>query len=232
MSVLNDHHEGLVLHSRYFTDSKIIVTLFTPSHGKIVTVYRKSKKKEKITPFTLFECTWSGKGNLKSLYSAEVLRQPFTLVGRSLFCGIYLNEILHRLLPENHISAPLYQLYVETLEKLSLHENDGAVQQVLLRRFEFFLLRELGVGVDFYKSSSNKPLGQSADQYYCFDVSRGFVEVDALKCEGYMFSAKVLSDMANEVWNGAALKSAKIIARLALAPLLGNKPVKARELFQ
>ena len=65
-------------------------------------------------------------------------------VGDALLSGLYLNELLMRLLAREDTHAPLFDLYAGVVRVLGSGEHGEALEPVL-RAFELLLLREIGL---------------------------------------------------------------------------------------
>lgn len=218
-----DVDRAFVLHNRRISDSKIIVKLLTSRDGALSAVMRCSSKRSLPRSFVQMEACWSGKAELKTLRSLEDL-EAIALSGRTQFCGMYLNELLYRLLPEHSQADTLFEDYLLALRRLASAGDDAKLQEIFLRRFEFSLLSFLGVGLQFdHDEVSEKIL---ADQQYHYDADRGFWPAD----EG-PYSGQSILKINEEQWDSESLAVAKRISRAAFEPLLGGKPLKSRELF-
>jgi DNA repair protein RecO (recombination protein O) len=103
----------------------------------------------------------------------------------------------------------------------------------LLRRFEFHLLAVMGYQYNWQQDNECRDI--QADQYYSFDPSSGFNLITqnyaALPSHGFPGDA-ILAIAAEDWQHELSWPVAKHIARLALNPLLGNKPLASRELFK
>ncbi len=227
---------AFVLHSRPYTDSKAIVNLLTKEHGRISGVVRVPKKKNssrEIQAFSLLNvgCHW--KQGLKTLLSIEPEGIAFPLHGDALFCGMYLNELLQRLLPEDDACTSLFNLYQIALKNLQEMPGEREVLEPILRSFELSMLAELGYGVDFFEDSSGERITQGG--FYQFNARRGFSPIDphvASSESGPVFSAKIIEQLAaGDVSSGAVRPYVKYVCRQVLASHLGSKPLKSRELF-
>jgi len=228
-----EEDSGVLLHIAPFTDSKKILCLLTPEYGKLKVVWRGSKKQSRPKLFTPCSFAWKGKSGLKTLTQMDEQQAAMLTSGRSLFCGMYLNELAVRLLPEHVAIHELYDSYLETLQKLAQSENQNIIMEILLRRFEFALLNTLGVGVNLDACSAGKPIEESDSFHYRFISDEGFrLEYkQAIETAANVFSGRDIISIQKQNWDVGALKAAKRLSRLALAPLLGDKPIKSRELF-
>ena len=142
-----------------------------------------------------------------------------------------MNEILNRALPESEVFTRLFQQYelsLNTLQALSSVSCELAEIEPVLRNFEFVLLEELGYMPDFTYDSQNES-EIVAEKSYTLMNEIGFVECDPHQS----FAIRGLDILAvnDNDWQPASLKAAKKIIRIALHPVLGDKPIKSRELF-
>ena len=223
--------DGYIIHQRHYTDTRKLVDVFTRENGRGTVLYRVSKRASALTLFTRFQFACTGRTVLKTLISAEKLSPTPSLHARSLYCGLYLNELVSRILPEQESFTQVFDCYHETLSKLSASTEDSALQEVLLRRFEFRLLAELGLGLDFQTDACGRRIEADSPSSYYFEPEHGFVELSEPLANRPVFCAADLSQLHRERWTESSLRAAKYISRLALAPLLGSRPLKARELF-
>lgn len=226
-------HPCFVLHTRPYRESSLLVDLLTHNHGRITAVARsargpKSRFRGVIQPFFSQLISWSGKTDLMNINAIDVTGLPYQLSGQSLICGLYLNELLVRLLHRFDASPKIFDAYQTALNLL---QNAQQIEQSL-RIFEKTLLIELGYGLPLEKDCfSGEHI--KAEEYYSFDAQQGFTRVDGyLDNQSVLFSGKNLIALHQaELVDQDDLKAAKKIMRLALLPLLGNKPLKSRELF-
>ena len=154
-----DLQPAYILHTRNYRDSSLIVDFLTPDHGRVSGVVKgvrassKSAKQRRslCQPLVPLVISWSGKTDLKTITHLEGRSVPVSLQGPRLFSGLYVNELLTRLLqPQDH-HPELYTLYEWVLKGLL----EEPLIDVVLRRFEFRLLDELGYGVDLNRDSES-----------------------------------------------------------------------------
>jgi DNA repair protein RecO (recombination protein O) len=192
-----------------------------------------------LQPFSPLLIASVGRGELKTSITIDFPRKPFGLVGKGLMLGLYVNELLYRLLDRFEPIAGLYQGYEDLLSELVLSEQSMSEQQVSLkessaevtaiRRFELRLLQELGYGINFeYDSRDGQPI--SADLDYRFVVHEGFHAIR--ESQGETFSGLEVLSMASGVLEQVDSKRLLNLTRLSLAELLGDKPLKSRSLFR
>lgn len=219
-----------VLHRRPYRETSYLVDLFTRESGKMSVVARgvrnsKGDKKSLLQPFQQIRIQFSGKSELKNLTQTESFLAAIPLIGQALFCGMYANELLNRVMPAGLASESLFDSYTETLMALASGEDI----ELPLRQFEFAILDEMGLLSDF-AACGNEGDPVTPDRLYGWAQDEGIVPLQpgtsARGIPGFALLA-----LASGEWTPAAKKAAKIINREALKPLLGNKPLKSRELF-
>ncbi len=233
-----DAQPAYVLHTRDFRDSSLLIELLTRDHGRVSAVVKgvrstaKSAKQRRslMQPFVLLQVGWSGKTDLKSLVHFESNSPPHELQGKQLFSAIYVNELLTRLLHHYESNPALFERYQRLLIDLT---EQALPLDVLLRRFELWLLEDLGYGIDFGSEyETGDPI--NASQQYHFDVEHGFIAAADFvhpHSKQALFNGNDLLAIEQGEFTDSARRCAKMICRQALAIHLGGKPLKSRELF-
>ena len=144
-----DGEVGFVLHTTPYRETSLLVDLLTVHHGRIRCVakgYRKPNKKgisRALFLYTEHQFSWQGRGDLKTLTQADAINTPAFLQQECLFTGLYVNELLYRLLPEYDAHDYLYQQYSAFMLRLVTEGPD----ELMLRYLEMALLDELGYGL-------------------------------------------------------------------------------------
>lgn len=224
-----------ILHSRPYRDSSMLLEVLTAELGRISVVARGARRKSRggssgalLQPFTPLLLSFSGRTELKNLHATESAGLPRNLRGERLFSGLYLNELLVRLLHRHDPHPQLFAAYGTTLEALA----GGATVDDSLRRFEFMLLEELGYGfsldLDGLSGEAVQPGG-----WYHYHPDWGLVARGAAVDPGQpAFAGADLLCMSGGDFGGAARSTAKRLLRLVLATHLGEVPLRSRELFR
>lgn len=228
-----------VLHTRHFRDSSLIVEFLTAEFGRVTGVLKgvrgsgkAAKQRKGLTqPFVGVTISWSGRSDLKTITLIEASAAPIYLTGHRLFSGMYVNELLTRLLQPYDQHTQIYTLYQWILNRLS----EDSLVDVVLRQFELHLLDCLGYGLELRTDSSSGEAIES-DKHYYFHPQQGFSllteEAQRLNNSAVVFRGRDILSIANGDYNEASRKTAKRLCRQALHMLLGDKPLKSRELFQ
>ncbi|RZI83178.1 MAG: DNA repair protein RecO [Rubrivivax sp.] len=140
---------AFVLHSHDWSESSLILDLFTRDHGRVVAVAKGAKRpysqlRPVLMPFQRLHVTFgvrrSDEAEVWLLRQAEWAGGPAWPGGAALLPGFYLNELLMRLLARHDAHPGLFDAYAQTLQALA----DPALLQAALRAFEMLLLRQLG----------------------------------------------------------------------------------------
>jgi len=221
-----DLQPAYVLHSRPYRDSSALVDLLTLHGGLHRVVWRGARRGKGIRPqaFTPLLVALYGRGELKTLKQAEVAGSHVRLQGEALFSGLYLNELLVRLLSFGDPQTLLFSAYQTALEQLV---GERSVEPVL-REFEWQLLDLMGYGFSLLHDAQDQPLLPSA--LYLWDAEQGLLRVDHEQ-PGLLPGAGLLAMAVSDWQHPAALHTAKRLMRKALAVHLGDRPLMSRQLF-
>lgn len=217
-----------ILHARKYRDTSLILELFTEPEGRIAAVQRGARGKKKtgtVQPFTPLLVSYVGKGELKTVAKVDAGAMHH-LVGDRLLLGMYANELLMRLLGKFEKAPGLFVAYQHLL--LALVGADD--YQRSLRQFELRLLDELGYGISFGTDAASGDF-VTPDKYYRFVPDEGFRELSS-KTEASFYGEHLLAIADGHLDSDEVEATARKIARLAIARLLGDRPLKSRELFQ
>ncbi|QLF94506.1 DNA repair protein RecO [Pseudomonas sp. ABC1] len=216
---------AFVLHSRPYRESSALVDFLTPQ-GRLRAVLRGARGKAGTLarPFIGLEVEFRGRHELKNVARMEPAGVAHWLEGDTLFSGLYLNELLTRLLPAEDAHPELFDLYRDSLLALAARRP----LEPLLRAFEWRLLCELGYGFALDQDIHGQPV--EAETFYRLQPEAGFEAV--FQFQPGLFKGALLLSMAEADWSSeGALGAAKRLMRQALAPHLGGRPLVSRELF-
>jgi DNA repair protein RecO (recombination protein O) len=225
---------ALVLHTRAYRDTSFIIELFSKHQGRVPVVARGARTRKTwqglCQPFVPVLVSWIGKEELMTLKDIEANGISYWLTGRKLLSGFYLNELLVRLLPRHDPHPLLFDYYQQALVALMQPEDE----QYALRLFEKHLLDELGYGLALsHETGSETAIESDAMYHYVpqLGVSKTTLELMTER-PNEQFSGKTLLAIEAGKWSQVDMAQAKRLMRQALAPLLGDKPLRTRELFR
>lgn len=143
---------AFVLHHYDWSESSLILDLFTREHGRVAVVAKGAKRpysqlRAVLLPFQRLSVSFGRQrgeqAEVQTLRSAEWQGGGLVLGGGAMLSGFYLNELLMKLLVRNDAHPVLFDAYAHTLPELGA--RDATQVQAALRSFELVLLREHGV---------------------------------------------------------------------------------------
>ncbi len=209
-----------------YQGSSLLLDFFTKDFGRLRLVARGARKSK--TSLQMFQClsiSFKGKGELKNLSQWEIADKPRRILGDDLILAMYVNELILRLLPENDEYSEIFHAYWNFLSNLkSLNSNE---KEYALRDFENQMLEDLGYGIDFSSDMNDEPINE--DLNYEFIEHQGFSTSD-----NGLIPGKILVNLLrreNIVTDTNELSILKKMNRKRLKSLLGDKPLKSKELF-
>jgi len=230
---MSDLQDAYVLHTRNYRESSGLIDFLTRDSGRITLLAkgyksaRKSSVRSSVQAFRKLSISWRGRGELKVLASVEESGSSIKLQDTGLLSGLYLNELMSRLLPVQDPNPDLFDLYEKTL--LSLTLNEVTIEPVL-RQFEIQLLEMLGYGLEFSLSADGAKIDNNA--IYNYIAEQGPVLVVNRSGNGTFVKGETLRSLANRQFDDPdVIRESKQLMRYILSFYLGKKPLKTRELF-
>ncbi|MCB1689375.1 MAG: DNA repair protein RecO [Halioglobus sp.] len=224
-----------VIHSRPYRDSSALLDVFTAEYGRLGLVARGTRRQSRrgsgtalLQPFIPLLLSFSGRSELKTLVATERAQGECSLRKERIFCGMYMNELLVRMLHRDDAHPALFSAYDQALKALA---GTGTVDTVL-RRFEYQLLDELGYNFDLgADAASGQPIQPAG--LYRYERGVGLVaSADSIADVSGVYPGAELLAMASGEFGGSARLTAKRLLREALAEHLGEAPLRSRELFR
>ena len=184
----------------------------------------RSRWRNVLQPFRPLLLSWSQKSELGTLTGVDQVASPPVLTGQSLFCGLYLNELLMRLLHRGDPHAALFERYRQVLSDLA----SLGPPQPLLRVFEKHLLEATGYAMvldrEYREGAKVKP-----QNWYKYRPDRGPV-----LCSGPgngRVSGKALLALHTERLQQENLLELRELMRAVIGYHLGSKPLASLHLF-
>jgi DNA repair protein RecO (recombination protein O) len=179
--------KGYVLHTYAYRETSLILQVWTEKHGRLGLVAKgarrpKSSARSVLVPFQPLALDWFGRGELRTLKTAEPAVPATPLAGASLMSAFYLNELLLKLTTRDDPHEGLFAAYDEAISALRAHSREARAAQrdiePVLRRFELRLLQELGYAVELVREAgTHAPI--AAEREYLYVVERGPVPAQA-----------------------------------------------------
>lgn len=224
---------AFVLHTRPYRETSLIVEAFGRDAGRLGLVAKgarrpKSALRGTLQPFRPLLLSWSGRGDLGLLTGAEADGFVHPPAGEALFSGLYMNELLIRLMHRHDPHPELFHYYREALVALGF----GRPTEPVLRVFEKHLLESIGYGLVLDRDiDSGEPILGEAQYRYDPDrgpTSRAPAEVGGVPVAG----ATLLALAADRLDSDRALEESKHLMRTVLGRYLGDRPLATRSLFR
>lgn len=224
------HEQVLVLHSRPYSESSLIVQAFTQDHGLMAFLVRGSRRSNSQNRRVDWQMSakldveFGGRGELKTIYRSDLLRPASTLVGEAYAMACYLSELTLRLVQPGDPDKLLFT----TLDSGFTHLNDRIKARLNLRLMEQSLLQNLGVAVSFEHDIFGTEI--VADEFYQLCTTEGF-EVVSAATEGAFCGAQLLAIAHQEGLDAVAMKAWRLINYRLLQPHLGEQPLRSKALL-
>jgi len=138
---------AFVLHRYDWSESSLILDVFTRHHGRIALVAKGAKRPSSsfrpvLLPLQPLQLAFGGDAEVRTLKSAEWMGGHVMPTGEALLSGYYLNELLMQLLAREDPHPALFDVYTNVVRVLASEHDE--VLQAALRTFELLLLREIG----------------------------------------------------------------------------------------
>ena len=188
---------GYVLHSYPYRETSLILQVWTEKHGRMGLVAKgarrpKSPSRAVLVPFQPLSLDWFGRGELRTLKTAEPSAPATPLAGQSLLSAFYLNELLLKLTTRDDPHEGLFAAYDQAITQMrAISRNTGDRPPVpftgtgglspiepILRRFELRLLQELGYALEMAREAGHGPQ-IAAEREYFYVVERGAIAAPA-----------------------------------------------------
>ena len=163
---------AFVLHRYDWSESSLVLEVFTRAHGRMALVAKGAKKptsnfRPVLLPLQPLALTWTqcadpaAASDIHPLKGAEWVGGHTMPTGDALLAGLYLNELLLRLLAREDPHPALFDAYSAVARVLASAHGDAL--EPVLRTFELLLLREIGLlpALDL-QTSTHSPLQAGA----------------------------------------------------------------------
>jgi DNA repair protein RecO (recombination protein O) len=223
--------QGYVLHQTPYRDTSLLLDFFSEDYGRCRLIAKGARKtsKRKVNHFQLYQplsVSWTTYGDLGTVTAAEPYKPAFSLKNNANLCGLYVNELLVRLLPLHEAEQSLFHIYETTLKSLANAEQI----EVTLRLFEKHLLEQLGYGLNLtYEAEQGTAISSEKSYYYQQNVGL-LVAYDG--CPFPTISGRSIQKLVNgRGFDDDSLLEIKQLMREVIRHHLGGKPLNSRQLF-
>jgi DNA repair protein RecO (recombination protein O) len=234
--------KGYVLHSYPYRETSLILQVWTEKHGRLGLVAKgarrpKSASRAVLVPFQPLALDWFGRGELRTLKTAEPSAPATPLAGQSLLSAFYLNELLLKLTHRDDPHEELFKAYDEAMGALRLisREGKGTSVEPVLRLFELRLLQELGYALELgHEVRSRAPI--VAEREYLYVVEQGPVaasEVGEPPANAVRVRGTTLLDLEDRrLESPSTIAEAKQLMRLLINHSLNGQELVTRAMVR
>jgi DNA repair protein RecO (recombination protein O) len=234
---------GYVLHTYPYRETSLILQVWTEKHGRLGLVAKgarrpKSASRSVLIPFQPLALDWFGRGELRTLKTAEPAAPATPLGGQSLLSAFYLNELLLKLTTRDDPHEGLFAAYDDAITALrAITRARGRQDEVesVLRRFELRLLQELGYAVELTReATTHAPI--VAEREYLYVVERGPVpapDAGQVPANAVRLSGLTLIDLdRGRLEDAATIAQAKQLMRLLINHSLNGQELATRAMVR
>lgn len=221
-----------ILHRRAYRDSSLLLEVFTQHQGRLPIVAKGARKRKgsNLDPFRPLLLNYVGRGDVKTLRSAESTSHLGNLSGEALTCGLYINELMVRLLPQAQPHLDLFQYYSDGLDILLQAQTAEQLTRIL-RRFECQLLSETGYGLLLtHTADTREPI--RSDWYYEYPFDTGPIAASSKPKPGLVGGEVLIALASGELNEIRIMKSARDFMRTVIDHRLDGRPLHSRRLWR
>ena len=251
--------KGYVLHTYPYRETSLILQVWTQKHGRLGLVAKgarrpKSASRSVLVPFQPLVLDWFGRGELRTLKTAEPAAPATPLGGQSLLSAFYLNELLLKLTTREDPHEGLFAAYDDAINALRAITRAGVIPadagiqpgppplrgrqdevEPVLRRFELKLLQELGYAVELTReATTHAPIVSERD--YLYVVERGPIPLPdggQVPANAVRLSGLTLIDLdRGRLENVATIAQAKQLMRLLINHSLNGQELATRAMVR
>lgn len=228
-----DQQPAYLLHARPFSESSLLVDVFTREHGRLMLMAKgarraKSRARGVLLPFKPLLVSWTGKGQLPILTSVEQSQHTDEMSGLRLASGFYLNELLLRLLHRHDAHETLFEHYRSAVEQLVSAQPPRQV----LRIFEKKLLHDIGFGAVLDRDAETGEAIASEQQYH-YVLEKGPVRAHESGAYTLSVSGRTLEALREECFQSELeLQEAQRLTRILIDRQLNGRVLRSRRVMQ
>ena len=222
---------GWVLHRRPWRESSLLVEFFSHEHGRVGLVARAARSARSpwrglAEPFCPLVAAWTRRGEMGTLTDLESTDRRVPLTGRALWCGLYANELVMKLIARDDPVPEVFHAYGDLLTVL----GSGASMAAALRRFEMRLLAGTGVAPDLeHDAASGEPI--RAGNLYHLDPEAGFSPTERPGLSVYRGEV-ILALASGQLDDPGTSRSSRELTRQLIDHQLAGRRLETRRLFE
>ena len=221
---------AFVLHQRPFRETSVLLDVFSKQFGQVKLIakgVRKSKRSQNglLQVYQPLLLSWMGGGELQNLVSVEADKPRYILKADSALCGLYINELIVKLLPMHMAEPNIFEAYEQVLERLQQVDN----VEIALRLFEKTLLTNLGYGLVLEHDVAGELI--NSDQYYQYQPDSGLYGCNSDSSKHSISGRSLQHLLMEQDFDKQSLAEIKQLMRNVINFYLGGKPLQSRQLF-
>jgi DNA repair protein RecO (recombination protein O) len=224
---------SFVLHRYPYRETSLIIEAFSRDYGRIALIAKGAKRpysalRSVLYTFQPLSLSWTGRSAVRLLTRAEWIGGMPPLMGDTLLCGFYANELLVKFCAREEPNRRLFDHYRLTLTRLAHQSPSGQA----LRAFERLLLCEAGYASAFDRTTGiDAPV--TAERAYIFDPEQGVRVANGGDPPDWpVVSGQTLIDIERNQYTCAeTLTQSKLLMRFLLHYHLRGTRLKTRQIW-
>ena len=228
-----DLERALVLHTRPWRETSLLVEVFSRGHGRLGLIARgarrpRSRMRALLQPFIPLLLSWRGRGELATLTGAETEGTALPLVGSATIVGFYVNELLLRFLHRHDPEPTLFEHYRAALDGIARTSDP----EPDLRIFEKRLLQAVGYALELEREATSGAAIEPEGRYR-YTTDAGPERWSSDRSSGVFVSGSTLLALAREqLADRRSLKEAKYLMRAIIDAHCGGRILASRRLWR
>ncbi|MBU2865105.1 DNA repair protein RecO C-terminal domain-containing protein [Reinekea forsetii] len=207
--------QGFLVHAQAIEEQHFMCALLSPTLGLIRCKFHRQHPEF----FRQFEIKLKETNQFYSCHDFRYTQALLIDSSPARLYGLYLNELVYRLVPTQVDMESFFGTYISTLIQLQADNHRLAN----LRFFEKQLLVHIGMGIDYLMSVNGAPI--HAQHRYHFEAGQGFSE----QATGAFKGEAILANARSEYEVKGALATARECQHQQLLMALDNEPILSRE---
>lgn len=234
--------KGYIIHQRPYKETSLLISLLTDNFKFNAVLKAARSKKSLVDMFRPLEFSYKNANkDLFTIYNYQLASGGFILEGLASICGLYINELIYKLLGNNELDH-IFNSYETCLDLLSKSQrefkDDKAAASIkiqkALRFFEWDLLEELGVHYSLDADCVNgEPIVES--RLYYFIPDQGFSVADLAQNPSAIkpsLKGTSIINFHNKIIDAADLFFWKKFFRYQINSLLNGKTLESYKLLK
>ncbi|TSE18698.1 DNA repair protein RecO [Tepidimonas alkaliphilus] len=207
---------AFVVHHYDWSESSLIVDVFTRHHGRLALVAKGAKRpasalRPLLVALLPLRLDWGGGEELPVVKAAHWVGGHVLPQEQALWAGLHLNELVLRLLPRGEAFPMLFDAYAAAVRALA----QGAPPAPLLRAFELMLLHAQGWLPDLaIEAATRRPL--QAQRPYRLVAEHGLIADARAALLGAQWMALQAALQSPDPWSALHAGAAETLASAAL----------------